>query len=251
MVGGSFLLDQEDGALFISAIDSALSPRRGGPRFVDATARATATDLLTDSRTNDQLAADTLMAILRLAVDADSGTIFGYRRPAVRVIVTEESIASRGTGSLEGMPDPISFETVERHLCDTGVIGIRFDDDGQCVNVGRDQRLFTERQRIGMAVRDGGCIFPDCGRPPSHTEAHHINQWQRDTGRTDIADGVLLCRFHHLLVHNNGWRVVREHAEYSLVPPRTVDLEQQKIPMASKTGAIRELVERRREPVEV
>lgn len=241
MVGGSFLLDQEDGALFTSAIDAALSPRRGGPRFVDAAANAEAAKLLADPRTNDQLAADTLMEMIRLAVDADPGTVFGYRRPAVRVIVTENSIGRRGSGTLEGMPDPVSFGTVERHLCDTGAIGLFFDDDGRCLNVGRDQRLFTERQRIGMAVRDGGCLFPECERPPSHCEAHHINQWLRDAGRTDLNDGVLLCRFHHLLLHNNGWAIERTGAKYTLVPPRAVDAEQCAVNLVSRSAVVQTL----------
>jgi hypothetical protein len=242
MVGGSFLLDQEDGALLTSALDAALSPRRGGPRFVDAATEALAAELIADPRTNDQLAADTLMDILRLAVDADPGAVFGFRRPAVRVIVTEDSLRRRGSGAIEGMPDPIAFGTVERHLCDTGVLGIRFDSDGGVLNVGRDQRLFTERQRVALAVRDGGCLFPDCGRPPSHCEAHHINQWHRDTGRTDLQDGVLLCRFHHLLVHNNEWEVKRDGARFRLVPPRAVDPTQAPIALASNTRAVRELV---------
>ncbi len=242
MVGGSFLLDQEDGALLTSALDAALSPRRGGPRFVDAAAASLATELLADPRTNDQLAADTLMDMLRLAIDADPGTVFGLRRPAVRVIVTEDSIRRRGSGTIEGMPDPIAFGTVERHLCDTGVLGIRFDNGGRVLNLGRSQRLFSERQRIALAVRDGGCLFPGCSRPPSHCEAHHIKQWHRDAGRTDVDDGVLLCRFHHLLVHDNEWEIKREDAAYRLVPPVTVDPTQAPIALASNTRAVRQLV---------
>ncbi|MDP3208581.1 MAG: DUF222 domain-containing protein, partial [Rhodoglobus sp.] len=41
-VTGSFLLDQEDGALLVSAIATVLSPRRGGPRFVDESAQRAA-----------------------------------------------------------------------------------------------------------------------------------------------------------------------------------------------------------------
>jgi hypothetical protein len=29
-----------------------------------------------------------------------------------------------------------------------------------------------------------------CDRPPSYCEAHHIDQWLRDDGKTDIADGT-------------------------------------------------------------
>ena len=212
MLRGSFLLDAVDGALVTAAFDAVLSPRRGGPRFVDLDQKAADASLLDDPRSTEQVAADALVAMVRLAVDADPGTLFGARRPAVRLVVTSNSAV------LEESGERVSMATVERFVCDAGVIGVKFDRNGQLLNVGRDQRLFTERQRIGLAVRDGGCRFPGCDRPPSWCEAHHIDQWQRG-GRTDVADGILLCRRHHLLVHNNGWRIVREEAQYAIAPP--------------------------------
>jgi hypothetical protein len=247
MYRGSFLLDPESGRFLASTIDQVLSPRRGGPRFVDRAAQADAESLLNDARSSDQIAADALIDIVRLAVDADPGTIFGQRRPAVRVIVTEETMHVRsGYGRIEGHPDPVSFETVERYLCDTGVVPIKFDDDGQCVNVGRVQRLFTERQRTGMAVRDGGCRFPGCDRPPSWCEAHHIDEWQRDNGKTNVADGVLLCRRHHLLLHNNHWQISRTGGAYWLRPPRSIDPAQELLPMPRRSPLLDELLERNR-----
>jgi hypothetical protein len=247
MYRGSFLLDPENGRFLASTIDQVLSPRRGGPRFVDRAAQADAEALLQDARSSEQIAADALIDIVRVAVDADPGTMFGQRRPAVRVIVTEEALHARsGRGQIEGHPDPVSFETVERYLCDTGAVPIKFDDDGQCVNVGRVQRLFTERQRIGMAVRDGGCRFPGCDRPPASCEAHHIDQWQRDGGKTNIADGVLLCRRHHLLLHNNHWQVTRDGGTYWLRPPRSIDPAQELLPMPRRSPLLDELLERNR-----
>jgi hypothetical protein len=236
MVGGSFLLDSEDGGTLLAAIDTVLSPRRGGPRFVDAREKARADEVLTDERSNDQLVADTVMDMIRLAINADPGTIFGSRTPAVRVHVTEEVLVSRqGHGAWEDQATTASIETIERQLCTGGQVGVKFDDDGQCVNVGRDQRLFTARQRIGLAARDGGCIAPGCSRPPSQTEAHHINHWHRDQGRTDISDGVLLCRFHHMLFHNNHWEIRRHDGRYLLIPPVDVDPLQEPIPLRSKS----------------
>ena len=213
MLRGSFLLDAVDGALVTAAFDAVLSPRRGGPRFVSSDQAAADSALVDDPRSTEQVAADALVAMVRLAVDADPGTLFGSRRPAVRLVMTAAG------GSLEESGESVSMDTVERFVCDAGVIGVRFDRDGQVVNVGRTQRLFTERQRIGLSLRDGGCRFPGCDRPPSWCEAHHINQWARDEGRTDLADGVLLCRRHHLLVHNNQWHVSRRGAQYSITPP--------------------------------
>ncbi|MFZ2963321.1 MAG: DUF222 domain-containing protein [Rhodoglobus sp.] len=243
MVSGSFLLDQEDGQLLISAIDTVLSPRRGGPRFVSEVDRAAADALVADPRTNDQLAADALVDIIRLAVDADPGTLFGGRRPAVQVIVTASELASGfGSGSIEGAPEAISIDTVRRHACTAGLVGILFSAEGQPLDVGRAQRHYTERQRLALAARDGGCRFPECSRPPSHCEAHHIRHWHRDRGPTDVSDGLLLCRHHHLLVHNNGWQITRDGSQYGLIPPRTVDPSQTPIELRSKSRLMRELV---------
>lgn len=189
MIGGSFLFGPEDGEMVLSALERILSPRRGGPRFADPDEAAAAARLIADPRTNDQIAADAFVAMVRLAVDADPGTLFGKHRPAVRVIVTESSLQRRGHGYLEGSNEPVSFETVERHLCDTGVLGIRFDN-GQPMELGRSKRHFSGAQRTALAARDGGCV----------------------------RDGVLLCRFHHMFVHNNKLRVRRRGSTYWLEP---------------------------------
>ena len=211
-VAGSFLFDAVDGALLVSAVQALLSPRRGGPRFADPGQAAADAALEADERSTDQITADGVIAMVRLAVDADPGTLFGMRRPAVRLVMT----ADRAT--IEDTAAPVSAATAERFACDAGTIPVKFDTDGQLLNVGRTQRLFTERQRTGLAVRDGGCRFPGCHRPPSWCEAHHINPWAHG-GTTDIADGVLLCRRHHLLVHNNRWQITRNGGAYSITPP--------------------------------
>lgn len=239
---GSWRLASEDGTLVAEAFAQILSPRRGGPRFIDPAARAAAQDLVDDQRTDEQISADAFAEIVRIAADADPGTLFGSRRPAVRVIVTADRLEKReGAGHIEGRVDSVSMPTIERQICDTGVIAIEFDRDGQCMNVGREKRLFTQRQRIGLALRDGGCLFPGCDRPPSYCEAHHIDPWAAAHGRTDIADGVLLCRRHHLLIHDNRWQVVREDARYLLRPPPEIDPIQKLIPMPSRSPVMQEI----------
>jgi hypothetical protein len=131
----------------------------------------------------------------------------------------------------------VSIGTVERHICDRGALPIQFDPAGQVVNLGHTQRRFTSRQKTALAARDGGCRFPGCSRPPSWTEAHHIDHWQHG-GRADVADGILLCRHHHLLLHDNGWRIVRDGATYFLIPPRLIDPEQQPILAPPQTGLV-------------
>ena len=243
MVTGSFALDQEDGTVLLQAIDAILSPRRGGPRFTCESERADAAALIADPRTNDQLAADAFADLIRLAVDADPGTLLGDRRPGVRVVVTAEQLTTGvGSARIEGCPEAISIRTAQRHACSAGVVGVLFDSEGRALDVGRTQRLFTARQRVALAVRDGGCLIDQCARPPSHCEAHHINHWHRDRGSTDVDDGVLLCRHHHMLIHNNGWEITRERTQYWLVPPRTVDPARVPVRLRSKNPTLRELV---------
>ncbi|MBC7442589.1 MAG: DUF222 domain-containing protein [Ramlibacter sp.] len=253
------LFAPEDGEFVLSTFDSITGPRRGGVRFVDKERAAWATQMQDDPRSNEQIAADSLVQLLKIAGEADPGRVFGGRRPSVRVIVTEKAItagqadqpgqpgqtiqsetveqgsaAEASHGQIEGSPVPISQETIDRLLCDTGTRGIRFDDTGQIINVGRDQRLFTEDQRAAMGVRDGGCRWVGCDRSPAWSEAHHIDEWLKDTGRTDLADGVLLCHPHHLLLHNQHWTIIRTGTEYWLRPPVTVDPEQAPITLPSK-----------------
>lgn len=241
MVVGSFALADEDGALALAIYEQATGPRSVGPRFIDPDGPVANTSD-DDPRTGGQRAADAFIGLLRVGVDADPRFVFGHDRPSVRVLVNVDTLAARtGHGRIEGGTDPISFETIERHLCESGVIGVAFDGDGRCVNVGRDHRLFTKRQRIGLAARDGGCRFPGCERPPSWTEAHHIDYWGRDGGETNIDDGILLCRLHHLLIHNNHWQIRRDGAGYSLIPPPEIDPKQVPRSMPSKQPLVREL----------
>src|SRR5690554_4589167 len=187
--------DPENAAFLDGIYDSLTSPRRGGPRMVDATAKARDEAVEADPRSTDQLAFDGVLAVLRIGADTDAKTatssVLGARRPAIRLLVTATTLdTGTGHGRIEGQPTPVSIETVQRVLCETGTVPVAFDPDGQCIDLGREQRLYTTRQRIGLAARDGGCRWPDCDRPASWTEAHHVNHWHRDHGNTDIADGT-------------------------------------------------------------
>ncbi|MET4781378.1 DUF222 domain-containing protein [Glaciihabitans sp. UYNi722] len=247
MVTLSGLLDPESAALVTDAFDIVTSPRRGGPRFVDSAERAHADELLADERSTEQIMLDALVGMVKIAGIVDDGVLFGGKRPAVRVLVSERSLARwMGHGRIEGQPDPVSIETIERYSCDTGILPIAFDDDGACLNVGREHRLFTAKQRVALAARDGGCMWPDCQRPPSWTEAHHIDHWHRDQGETNVADGVLLCRHHHMLLHDNWREIERQGAGYVLIPPPSVDVSRTPVRLASKSRSLGDLLAEQR-----
>ncbi len=232
----SGLLDPESAAVIVGAIDAATSPRRGGPRFVDESAPPLAE--VEDDRSIPQLMADALVDLVKLATLADDGTVLGARRVGVRVHVHEgDLLRGAGAAHLEGQTAPVSITTAERIACDTGLTPIRFDYPGHPIDVGHTQRLFTPRQRIALAARDGGCRAPGCDRPPSWCEAHHIDEWLRHNGPTTLKNAILLCKFHHLLIHNRGWHIERdpdtEH-EFVLVMPATVTTPYRRIPLPSR-----------------
>ena len=160
------------------------------------------------------------------------------------MLVTAEALRSgEGVGHIEGIATPVSLATVERLACANGTIEVTFDANGNGLDLGREQRLFTARQRVVLAARDGGCLFPGCDRPPSWCEAHHIDHWQRDRGRTDVDRGVLLCRHHHMLVHNNAWEIEHDDSGgYRLVPPASIDPTRMPRRMPTKSAPLRALL---------
>lgn len=104
--------------------------------------------------------------------------------------------------------------------CDAGRVQVTVDDSGRPLDVGREQRLFTSRQRVALALRDSGCRWRGCDRPASYCEAHHIDEWAAHGGRTDVDRGILLCRYHHMTLHNGGWRITRDGlGDFTLHPP--------------------------------
>jgi hypothetical protein len=246
-----WIMDPETAATVRDLYDRTTSPKLGGVRFVDSERQSVADEILRDERTPDQLASDGFEQLLKLGADADPRFLLGSGAPVIRLTATQSafergsrSAVDRGTGlaRIEGQVSPVSISTAWRLNCDAGVAGIVFDQNGTALDFGREQRFFTRKQKEALAIIWGGCACPGCDRPPSWTEAHHIVFWARDEGKTNIADGILLCRHHHLLFHNNGWEIQRDkNSRYWLIPPAEQDPNQTPIELVSKSAAMRDL----------
>ncbi|GAA4172769.1 HNH endonuclease signature motif containing protein [Gryllotalpicola koreensis] len=246
-------LDPESDARFYGPIRTMLSPRLGGPRFRDAAEIARARELDEDPRTNEQLQADTLVELVECGGQSESNVLLARHRPQVMVAVTATDLAKaraaqnalarhhagdhrgcsgagfgvtcagpdQGIAWIDGTDTPITATDAMRMLCGDGFTPILFDESGQAIDIGKDQRLFTPKQRRAMAKRDGGCLWTDCPMPPDATEGHHLNPWSESPAnhKTETRDGILLCKRHHLLLHNHGERIERRGAEYWLLWP--------------------------------
>lgn len=82
------------------------------------------------------------------------------------------------------------------------------------LDLGRATRQVPPALRKYVTLRDGGCRYPGCPRGAAYCEAHHAVFWRH--GGTTAADNlVLLCRYHHHLVHDR-------HHELKLQPDATV-----------------------------
>ncbi|MEU4254346.1 HNH endonuclease signature motif containing protein, partial [Amycolatopsis sp. NPDC026612] len=68
------------------------------------------------------------------------------------------------------------------------------------------RRLISAGLRRALFLRDRGCAFPGCHRPPRHCQGHHVRHWA-EGGPTDLNNLVLLCAHHHRLLHRSGWEV--------------------------------------------
>jgi len=234
-------LDPENYAIAKELYNRATSPKRG-VRFVDGPNKDTAERILNDPRSIGQLASDTFLGLLQAGSDADSSHLLGTGGASIRVLASKATLDGDGSGigRIEGLTIPVSVATVQRLSCDGTTTEITLDSFGRPLDVGREQRTFTPKQRVALAVRDGACMFGDCDKEPAMTEAHHIIPWA-DGGRTDLANGILLCRFHHLLIHNNGWEIYLVGTDYYLLPPPDIDPARTPRLMPSKSAAMHDL----------
>ena len=250
MYGYAGQADPESAAVLLGALDPLTSPRRGGPRFTRPEDVARAQAIVDDPRTTDRIALDGLVALVKSgsqSVDEAGGlAVPNGDHTLVKVVVTVDRAGKPSSfAEIEATGAVIPFESAEAALCDATWQEVTVDTCDNPLDVGRRQRLFSRRQREALAVRDGGCLWPECTQPPAFTEAHHIEQWMRDHGRTDVGNGILLCRFHHLLLHNNHWEVHRDAGgRHWLTPPSAVDPQQSAILLESKSTLSRH---RRRE----
>jgi len=168
-----------------------------------------------------------MMDVLRAGSLASASDVFGARQPGVRIVVIKDTIGPRdafgrmlATGHLEDRGDAVPGSVIDRHLCGIGAREVVLDRAGNPRDLGREQRLYTAKQRLALTVRDGGCMHPGCRVPASYCEAHHCDHWWEHLGRTDVDRGILLCRFHHMLLHNKGWRITRDgRGPFILHPP--------------------------------
>ena len=103
---------------------------------------------------------------------------------------------------------PIPHGQLAKLLCDGEFHRVVFGPEGEILDSGRTQRLFTAGQTRAIIARDRHCQYPGCTAPPGVGEIHHCLWWYHE-GRTSTDNGILLCWWHHTLVHQRQLTISR------------------------------------------
>ncbi|WP_436795105.1 HNH endonuclease signature motif containing protein [Actinospongicola halichondriae] len=130
----------------------------------------------------------------------------------INVVIDLETLAdTRGVDDLDGLVLRgegwnLAKSAAEQLLCDSALTATLFKGKTNVLDANDAAEQFSKRQRRAIAARDHHCVFPGCSRLPRHCDVHHLHE-RNAGGPTTTSNGVLLCRFHHRLVHQFGWRL--------------------------------------------
>jgi hypothetical protein len=220
----SGLLDAEGGELLKTAIDALSHGMSRGEGRTPAQRRADAlVDMAaTQLRCGDHRDVHGQRPHLNLTVSAET-----LRTRTLRAELGGESVpvrSSAGAPAELGGVGPIHAETARRIACDAVRTLVTLaapdaragaaDTDAAWMtvaapvplSVGRATRTIPASIRTALNLRDQGCRFPGCDRPPAWTDGHHIIHWS-DGGPTELDNLVSLCRMHHRRVHEERWQL--------------------------------------------
>jgi Domain of unknown function (DUF222)/HNH endonuclease len=200
------------------AVDGVLDPV-GGAAFktaVDVLAKPKGSE---DERTARQRRADAVGELALHAMEQGSLPRRHSVKPHINLTMTLEGLK----GEL-GVPPadldlslPISVRTAERIACDCTMSRVLLADS-MVIDVGRATRTVSAPTMRALRVRDKGCRFPGCDRQVNWSNPHHLIYWSRG-GPSKLSNLVLLCYFHHRLVHEGGWQVIKAGREFKFLPP--------------------------------
>lgn len=224
MVEVRALLPAEEGAQLVTALDLAVDrdgtppptveePRSSAGIGDDQRLREEQAAATTTRATIGQRRADALVELAASYLSTEPDDRSGEDRHLVVIQVSADSLprdVPAGTSGRCGVLGlgPIEPRTAERLAC-TGKVALEITDaNGEVLHLGRSQRLASRAQRRALRLRDGTCVFPGC-QQDRHLDAHHLVPWS-EGGPTDIEGLALLCRRHHVIVHEGGFRLVVE-----------------------------------------
>ncbi len=108
----------------------------------------------------------------------------------------DELRAEAGVGEV-GTGDRLTAGEDVGSAGNAGIVPAVLGGKSEVLDLGRSARFFSAGQRKAMVIRDRECRAEGCSIPAAWCEADHWGKPWAKGGRTDLADGVLLCSWHH------------------------------------------------------
>jgi hypothetical protein len=226
-------LDQEGAATVRAALDPLCAPRtmrrargRGSDPETSPDVADNDTDP-TDVRSAGQRRVDALIEVCRLTSACGQLPDNGGDRPQIVVTIDYDKLRDQVGAATFDDGSHLSPAAARRIACDAGIIPTVLGSASQPLDLGRQSRAVTGPLRRALVLRDNGCAFPGCDRPPRWCQGHHIVHWIND-GPTDLINLVLLCGHHHRLIHHSEWqvRINPKDGLPDFIPPAYVDVDQ-------------------------
>ncbi|MDX3192725.1 DUF222 domain-containing protein [Streptomyces sp. MN03-5084-2B] len=191
--------------------------------LLDALAERRTGDEGPDFRTLPQRFGDAFSDAVDLALNSPDLPMQAGERAHVMVAVSLEDLKTGIGHATLGDTGTISAAEARVHACDAMVIPAVLGGKSEPLNLGRLRRLISAGLRRALFLRDRGCAFPGCHRPPRHCQGHHIRHWA-EGGPTDLSNLVLMCAHHHRLLHRSGWEVrIATDGLPEFLPPTFID----------------------------
>jgi hypothetical protein len=142
----------------------------------------------------------------------------------VTVTVPLQTLQDRIGRATLGDSTTLSPEAARYLACDAKIIPAVLGAKSVPLDIGRADRNIPVAIRRALELRDGGCTFPACDRPAKWCAAHHVIHWANG-GPTGLDNLVLVCRFHHRLVHHSDWQIRIVDGVPVFRPPELIDPE--------------------------
>ena len=99
---------------------------------------------------------------------------------------------------------PVNGHDIIRAALTGYIRRIVIDGQGVVTDFGRKRRLFTGAAREALKLMLDGCEHIGCPVRPTSCQIDHINEWIRDGGTTDLANGALKCNGQNRAKHRLG-----------------------------------------------
>jgi hypothetical protein len=192
-----------------------------------------------DTRGADQRRAQAVGDLARVVIDHGLAGTGRATRPRIGVTVGYETlrnlidraVAAQDGRALPGLAPGLTPQTLAQVpqyedgtplprvllntlTCDGELNRYVFGPNSEILDVGRAERTFTGARRSAIITRDRHCRYPGCNAPPAISECHHVKHWARDGGDTSVANGILLCWFHHEHVHRRKIEIRRQQGRW-------------------------------------